>query len=270
MNNFIENLRDIGLEPDLFLVVAAVALLGIPLLAAISRFIFGRKSTLSYAISSAIGILFIYVLNILLPIFGEDFSQFITPLPFISMDEDTVLLFSFSQADYSVICSEIVSLLILAFLMNIADHFVPAGKNIFTWTLSKIVTVILAQAAHILIHWLTTAFLPEGIILYAPSILLAILILLIATGALKLIVGLFLATIHPVIGALYTFFFASLIGKMVTKAVLTTGLLCGLVYLMEAIQISSICIAMGALSAYIPFLICLAVCWYLVNKIITK
>ena len=87
------------------------------------------------------------------------------------------------------------------------------------------------------------------------------------TGCLKLVVGLFLATVNPVIAALYTFFFANIVGKMITRAVLTTAILCGLVYAMEYIGITTICIAAQALIAYIPFVLILLLLWYWIPKI---
>ena len=53
--------------------------------------------------------------------------------------------------------------------------------------------------------------------------LLALLVLLLLVGALKLIVGAVLATVNPLIGAFYTFFFATLAGKALSKAILTTA-----------------------------------------------
>ena len=203
--------------------------------------------------------LFVYALNIVLRSAGAEFQNFIAPLPFVSFAGDSLTLFHFSGADYPVICSEILSLIILAFLMNLIDRIMPKGKNIFTGILFRAITVVLAQAAHLLVYYLMTAFLPDGILLYAPTIILGILVLLLLTGCLKFLVGLFLTTIHPVIAVLYTFFFANIVGKMITKAVLTTLILCGIVYALESLGIAAICIAAEALIAYIPLMIVLLI-----------
>ena len=237
------------------------------LVSAVGRFIFGKKSTLVTAVSSAIGILFVYALNIVLRTAGAEFQEFIAPLPFISIAGDTLTLFHFTGADYTVICTEVLSLIILAFLMNLIDRIIPKGKNIFTGILFRAITVILAQAGFLVIHYLMALFLPMGFLVYAPAIVLAILVLMLLTGCLKLVVGLFLATVNPVIAALYTFFFANIVGKMITRAVLTTAILCGLVYAMEYIGITTICIAAQALIAYIPFVLILLLLWYWIPKI---
>ena len=63
-----------------FLKTALILLLGTLLLSVFGRFIFGKRSALNHAVSSAIGILFIYAITVLLGGAGEDFQKFITNL----------------------------------------------------------------------------------------------------------------------------------------------------------------------------------------------
>ena len=98
------------------------------------------------------------------------------------------------------------------------------------------------------------------------GILVCVLMLL--TGALKLVVGAVMATVNPLIAVLYTFFFASFVGKQITRAVLTTALIAGLVYLMNYLGIAALCIATEALSVYIPFIVAMIGMWYVSNKAI--
>ena len=258
---------EFGLDFESFLKSFGLIVVGTVLFSAIGRFIFGRRSTLVDAVSSALGILFVYALNIVLYSAGAEFQKFFTPLPFVNFSDDVLTLFHFTGTDYTLICSEILSLIILAFLMNVIDRFIPKGKNIFTWVFFRGVTVFLAMALHLVVTGLFTKFLPEGIVTYAPTILLALLVLLMLTGALKLLVGVLLSTVNPLVGALYTFFFANVVGKQITKAVLTTALLCALVAALNYVGCAVISIAAPALSAYIPFVIVLVLLWYLVNRI---
>ena len=66
---------------------------------------------------------------------------------------------------------------------------------------------------------------------------------------------------------MYTFFFANVVGKLITRAVLTTGILAGLVYLLNNMGITVLAIGAAALAAYVPFLLALIGLWYLVNKL---
>ena len=88
------------------------------------------------------------------------------------------------------------------------------------------------------------------------------------TGALKLMVGVAIASVNPIIGALYTFFFATLVGKQLSKAVLTTLILAALVFALNKLGVTVISIAGAALMAYIPLLLLLLAVWYLVRKVL--
>lgn len=256
----------ININFDSFWQAALILLLGTFLLSVFGKFIFGKRSALNNAVSSAIGILFIYAATIVLNSAGAQFTSLIAPLPFVTISNDALSLFSFADAHYTVICTEVLSMIILAFLVNLADGWLPRGKNIFTWLFFRCLTVVIGYLMHLVVVGLFATYLPEGIVTYAPTILLALLILLLLTGALKVLVGAVLTTINPIIGGLYTFFFATLIGKQITKAVLTTVILSGIVIGLHYVGISVISIASDALLAYVPILVLLVVLWFIVCK----
>ena len=158
-------------------------------------------------------------------------------------------------------------MIILSFLANLAASWFPKGKNIFTWVLMRALTIILAMFMHLGVSYVFTSLLPVGILTYAPAILLGILLLMLLTGALKLLVGFVLTSVSPLVAAFYTFFFASLVGKQITRAVLTTGILTGLIYLLNSCGIFTVSIAAAALMAYIPFIILLALLWYALDRV---
>ena len=157
-------------------------------------------------------------------------------------------------------------MIILAFLVNLADNWLPKGKNIFSWTFFRCLTILIGYVLHILTVGLFATYLPDGIVTYAPVILLAILILLLLTGILKLLVGALIATVNPIIGGLYTFFFANMVGKQITKAVLTTAILSGIIIALHYAGVFAISIISSALIAYIPLMLILVVLWYIVCK----
>ncbi len=245
---------------------ALILLLGTFLLSVFGRFIFGKRSALNNAVSSAIGILFIYAATVVLTSAGAQFSSFVAPLPFVAISGDNMTLFSFVDAHYTVVCTQVLSMIILSFLVNLADGWLPRGKNLFSWVFFRCLTVVIGYMLHLVVVWLFSAYLPEGIVTYAPTILLALLILLLLTGALKILVGAILSTVNPIIGGLYTFFFATIIGKQITKAVLTTAILIGIVIALQYLGIGVISIASAALIAYVPILVLLIVLWYVVCK----
>ncbi len=258
---YIENLN---INSLLFFALFLIA--GSILIGGIGRFVFGKHSTLSLSVSAAIGILFIYALNIVLPCAGAEFTNFMAPLPFISIAEDTLTFFTFTGKELPVICQELVGLILLALLMNLIDQLLPTGRKLLSWVFFRIVVLILGQAAFLLANWLINTYLPTDFLTYAPAIVLGVLVVMLLTGALKLLMGLFLSTINPVIGALYTFFFANIVGKCITKAVFSTAIISLLVFGLEKLGIAAISIASEALILYVPLLLVLLILWRIINK----
>ncbi len=268
METVFQMLKEINFNWDLFWKSAAILAVGSILLGAVGRFGFGKRSTLSHAVSSAIGILFIYAATVVIHSIGADWKTWTAPLPFVTFSGTQMTIFSFTSADYTVICSQILSMVILAFLANLIDTILPRGKHLLVWLFLRCLSVVLAMGLHLLVTWLFTTYLPEGLVIYAPTILLGLLILLLLVGALKIVVGAVLATVNPLIGAFYTFFFATIVGKALTKAVITTGLLCAIVFALNYIGLTAVSIASAALIAYVPLLLVLLIIWYVVGKLL--
>lgn len=266
MESIISYLSSLEFDFLAFLKTGGSSLLLLLVVALIARFIFGKASTVCGAVSSAISILFIYALAVVIKSLGAELELLLAPLPLVSVNDSQLILFSFDGADYTAICSQLLSMVVLSFLVNLADRWIPKGKHILSWLFFRCLTVIIGFLLHLAAVWLFTNYLPAGIVTYAPAILLGILILMLLTGALKLIVGAVLTTVNPLIAAFYTFFFANIVGKQITKAVLTTLLLSGLVMLLNYLRCSVISIAAASLIAYIPFVILLVALWYLVKK----
>lgn len=267
MESIVSFFSEIGIELSVFLKIAAVILLGSLLLSGVSRFIFKKQTLLSSAISASIAIIFIYVVMVLILTVATELHFLVTPLPFVTISSDSIRFFRFSDASYTAISGELLSMIILAFLVNLADGWLPKGKGILSWIWWRIITVAIGLLLHYGATWLLNLYLPMGIVTYAPVVLLCILILMLLTGALRFILGAVLATVNPFIAALYTFFFATLVGKQITKAIFTTAILSSIVLLLQKMGITALSLLSGALVAYIPFLLILILVWYLTSKL---
>lgn len=271
MENLLNELAASGFDVHYFLSAGAVFAVAALILGWLGQAIWGAKNELSHAVSSAIGILFIYIVTVVVLMAGPEldkFRAFLSPLPFINIEGDQLSLFVFADATYDQICAQVVSMIILAFLVNLLDSLLPRGEKILDWFFYRLATVALAMASHWLVYQLMTTFLPDVIVTNASVILLGILLVMLSVGVFKFLVGAAIATINPIIGALYTFFFANLVGKQISKAVLTTALLCGLIFGLNYVGITTISIALAALMAYLPILIILIVVWYVINRIL--
>ena len=267
MEAIVNYFKTFNLDISAFLRANCMLIGAFLLLALLGRFVFGKKSILLQSVSSAIGIFFVYCLTIVLCYAGPEFQKFIAPLPMVTIESETMLLFSFRQ-DYTVVYSEILSMIILAFLMNLSDSWLPVGKHIVSWIFFRCLAVVLALFLHLVVTGLLTVYLPEGLVIYAPTILLGILVLMLLTGALRFLVGLVLTSVNPLIAALYTFFFANAIGKQITKAMLTTAILASLILILQKIGIAAISVASAALAAYIPLILLILLLWYVVGKLL--
>ena len=270
--NYLESIFDavqsIELDNLAFLKQIGIVCAVMLVLGFLGRTIFGKRSSLNHAVSSAIGILAVYILGLFLYGTSHVLSGLLASLPFVAVRDDMLALFSFTAADRTEICAMLVRMVVLAFLVNLLDTVLPKGKNVFSWLLFRLITVFLAVLCQGMIVWVSETYLPETFLAWAPMILLGILVATLLLGALKLLVGIALATINPIIGALYTFFFSTLVGKQLSKAMLTTLLICGLVYVLNYIGCTVISIASAALIAYIPLLILLVIIWYVLTRIL--
>ena len=251
-----------------FLTLALVLTAGSLIFGFIGRFAFGKKSALNQSVSSAIGILFIYAVTVVIHSYGLDLKFLVSPLPFVRISGESLHIFNIAQADYVIICGELLNMVILAFLVNLANSWLPHGKKLLTWLLFRILSVVLGMILFSIANYLLTSFLPEGLLTWAPVILLGLLVIMLLVGALKGLVGAVLASANPLIGFLYTFFFATLVGKMLSRAMLTTLLLSVLVYALNYLGVAAIAIGTAVLVGYIPLLLLLIVLWYIVGKLL--
>lgn len=248
-----------------FVLILAVGMLVISIL---GRVIFGKRSALNFSVSSAVAILFMYAVNVVVYSLGLNWAALLAPLPFVSIQGDHLQLFSIMTGGFSGICANILDLVILAFVMNLIQAILPKGKKIFSWYFWRLLSVVLAFVAMYFVNMLLASFIPPVLMQNAPIVLVILLVAALLLGGLKLLVGGALAFINPLLAVLYTFFFANIVGKQLSKAMLTTALLTALVWLLNSLNIVSVFIASAALIAYIPLLIIALVLWYIIGHIL--
>lgn len=267
MESIVSYFADIGIDLLGFLKLAGVLLIGALLISSLSRLIFRKRTLLGQSISSAIAIIFIYVVMVVILTLVEKLHFLITPLPFVELSSERISFFPFHDADYTVVAANLLRMVILAFWVSLVDSWLPKSKNLFLWLFWRAVTVAIGFIIHYLVVWAFQTYLPQGIVIYAPVILLGILVIMLLTGTLKILLGLVLATVNPLIGALYTFFFANIVGKLITRSVLTTGILSAVLMLLQKLEITGLSLAPEAMVAYIPFLLVLMPIWYLLGRL---
>lgn len=246
-----------------FILVYCAVILTVGVLA---RLILGQRSNLNRAVSASIGILFIYVVTIAVYTFRPlRLENYLSPLPFVSFLGDYLFIVPFHGTSFNTICSNIMSMIVLAFLVNLMDSLLPDFESIVNWYITRLLLVVLSMGLHLGTNYLINSRLPLFIVTYAPSVLLLVLLLLLLLSVAKLVLGIVLTVVNPIIGAIYAFFFSSHIGKQLTKSVLSTAVLCGVFYTMGHFGYTVIAITPAALLTYLPLLITLLILWFLLG-----
>lgn len=239
------------------------------ILSLLGRFILGKRSSLNHSLSSVMAILFIYAITIMVYTFQPwNLSNYLSPLPFVTFFNDYMVVMPIVGISPTVLAQELLRLIILAFLVNLLDTFIPQGETVLGWYCLRFFTVGLAMALHLVIHWAFRTYLPNVLVQYAPLILLLLLIALLLLGFLNAILGLILTITNPFVGAVYTFFFSNVIGKQVTKAVFTSGILCVILFFIDRYDYSFIHISAAALTAYVPIALVSLALWYLIGHLL--
>ncbi len=235
----------------------------------LGRVVLGKRSSLNHALSSTIGILYIYVITVIVYTFQPwDLEQLLSPLPFVTFHEEYLIIFPIADARFPAVCTEVLSLVILAFLVNFLDSILPRGKNPVSWYILRFLTVAVSMLLHLAVTQAIHTYLPNVLVAYAPVILLILLVFMLLSGVLTLILGVVIGMTNPFLGAMYTFFFSTLVGKQLSKAIFSTAILCAIVYILEFFGYTVLCITAEALIAYIPLLFVLLALWYLVGHVL--
>ncbi len=238
-------------------------------LGTISRVVLGRKSSLNRSLSSVMAVLFIYTLTIVVYTFKPwSLDILLSPLPFTSFSGQYLIIHPITDLQFTALCTQVLSLLILCFLINLVGTLVPAGDGIVNWLLLRLITIFTCFALHLGVNWAFNTYLPHFLVAYAPTILLCVLAVMLLSGAASLVLGLVIAITNPFLGAMYSFFFSNVVGKQISKAIFTTAILCSILWLMDYFHFVVILITPAALLTYIPLALAMLVLWFIIGHLL--
>ena len=238
-------------------------------LGTISRVVLGKRSSLNHSLSSVMAVLFIYTITIVIYTFKPwNLDILLSPLPFATFSDHYLIIHPILDLQFPALCSELLSLLILAFLINLVDTLLPSGENVFSWLLLRLITVLGSFGLHLIVGWAFRTYLPQALVTYAPMILLAVLLTMLLSGLVSLVLGLLIAITSPFLGAMYSFFFSNIVGKQISKSFFTVSVVCGILYLMERFGMVVILITPAALLTYIPLALVLLLLWFLIGHLL--
>ena len=238
-------------------------------LSLLGRLVLGKRSSLNHSLSSVMAIVFVYAVTIVVYTFKPwNLTNYLSPLPFVTFFNDYMVVMPVVGIYPTVLAREFLSLIILAFLVNLLDTLIPRGKSVPGWFCLRFFSVGLSMGIHLVIHWAFNTYTPALLVEYAPLVLLLLLIGMMLMGFLNAVLGLLIAINNPLAGAAYTFFFSNIVGKQLTKAVFTSVILCVILFFMDQAGLSFIHISMTALTAYIPIAVVCLVLWFLIGHLL--
>lgn len=251
----------------LYIFIFSLAVLCITLVA---RLLLGKDSSLKHALVSSLGIIMLYALCVIVYTFDPaGLKKYLAPLPFVFFIEDEITLFNFATADFPNICMQLLSMVILAFLVNQINSYTPPNLKPLGWLLHRSFCVCLAFFGHYLVHRimekLVDKVLPDQVLEFAPMILLGILIFMFLLGFIKFLIGLVLTVANPLFGGIYTFFFANKVGKNLSRSLGTTATLTVFVFALHRLGYHAFPISPEALDRYFPFAICVMILWVIIG-----
>lgn len=253
-------------DPAKYFMYLLIAVVSIFVVVGIFRLSFGKGSMLNGAISSAIAILCIYVIDVLIYSFGTKLQVLFEPLPFVSVTKDYLTVFPIFQASFREICKEIVNLMVLSYLMNLLEMWLPKGEKIWSWFGYRFLALGISLCLYYCVDLFLNNVMQGNALEVAPLILLGIVVGAFLLGCLKLIIGGALMFINPLLGIFHTFFFSKAIGKQLRRAMVTTLLLTAMVYVLNYLSYTAVAIGSVAVLTYLPIILIGLLIWYIVGK----
>lgn len=231
------------------------------------RLFFGANCTVNRSISGFLGLLFVYAITVTVYTLKPwNLNQYLSPLPFAIFRSDILILSYSACSTISLLSQQLLSLILLSFIIHLLSTLLPRGRSFFGWMFFRLLAVAAAIFLNLAANWALNAFLPGVIANSAPVVLVGVLVAALVVSLFNPLLCVLFTVANPVIGLLYTFFFSNTIGKNLTRAVLSSALACGVIYLMEYAGFSVIDITHKALLTYAPFASVLVGIWYVFDS----
>lgn len=240
-----------------------VIVLGISL---VSRLFFGRSSALSGSIAASVSILLVYVITVVIYILRPwSLEKLLSPLPYVSFCAQALVVHPFEGVGFSSFAGQFLAMIELSFLVIISSSLIKSDANAIRWFISHFLAIIVAMLLHLITNWIIKTYLPNLFTELVGTTLFIVLMIGLLGGITKLILSVFIATIHPLLGFLYAFFFSNRIGKCISMSILSAFIVTIVFSIVEYLGFAVIFISPRDLISYIPLGIGLIILWYLIG-----
>ena len=271
ISTYILSLFPEGFDPfDMF--HSLFYLVGLALiLAALIRLIHKKTSQYNHALSSAMALMFMYLLMLMLHhVFPQLVDPVLDKLPLIDVNFDTgtVRLFQFSMDRFSEGCQELVYVLMLSFCLIGLDDIIPDSKNVGSWMLLQFIIACVALAIYCFLMNSINTFFPEIFTSVAPMILVSILLFMVFLGLLKVILTMVLVAVNPLLLAISAFFSSNKLGMALGKSVMCSVVLVVMTIVLRYKEITVVSLNdLTLLVCALPMIV-LAVLWVVIGHVL--
>lgn len=262
---FPRNFHPFDMLPTLGLIIAVVFMLAVMI-----RIIADKASKYNHALASAMALLFVYIF--LMMIHDTNPPEFVKEalriLPLIDYESGVVTIFKFSGDNFLPIFEELLYAFILSFILIGLDDLIPDAKNAIAW----IVLQVIIAAVSVFLYWgvikAINAMIPGILDSYAPLILGCILLFMIGLAILKLILGLLVVAVNPLLGAVSAFFGTSPVGKSLGKAALCALFLCAVAFFVGNAGLTTFALAdLTFMVCFLPLFVVMLL-WFVVGNVL--
>ena len=216
------------------------------------RVCFGKGAKITRAVSASLSILMIYLAAVLIYLFLPAYRAELASLPFVTVDEYRFVLWQLPELADSVLYGALLRLFVLAVLVNLLEVLLPEGESFGKWYFWRCLTALTGLVLYRLLCGLAEQYVPDLLNQWAKPVVLILWAMILMSGILKVLLTLVLTAVHPVIGALYAFFFSNLFGRQFSKSILTTLILVGLVGMLNRLGFSQFAFSDFSLLSYGP------------------
>lgn len=235
-------------------------------LSAVFRVIQGKDSAVTESFRTGLTLLLSYLLLILMYQFFPALRGQLPQLPFSRVDEHCFVLLPVCSFAEELLYSQLFRLGILTLIMNFCDALLPKEEDFSSWFLRCFLGVFAGFVLYGFFIRLIEATIPQLLGAWAKPLVLGFCGVLLLSWVLKLLLGVVLTVMNPIVGAVYGFFFSHALGKQFPKSILTTGILLSALEGLNRIGKASFSFPdFDSISFSAPLLI-LSICLYLFHR----
>ena len=209
--------------------------------------ILGKGPNMKGAIVSALSILIMYVACALIYKFEPaGLDEYLAPLPFVQFQGDNLVLGIYELEETGKIaipkfCSQIISMFVLAFLVNQVYFFKPGNLKSPGWLVFRLFSTMICIGVHFAVHKVmmkALGMIPHGSLLeealpFLPIGFMVFMLFVFLLGWAKHILKYFFKVVNPTFEGLSGFFYVNKFGVIVTRAIYTTVILTLFAYCLQ-------------------------------------